>query len=165
MRPAAGADGAVEPRGIIGPHDHFAAIAARDGIGPDGRPNPQPKGTLEVATISLDSFVGAQQLGAVDILKFDIQGGELMALQGATGLLRSGKTALIYTEVFFVPHYEGAPVFHDISALLAGFGYSLFDLYDLHRAGNGQIRYADALFVSSAIRQGVIDPLATQARP
>ncbi len=31
------------------------------------------------------------------------------------------------------------------------------DVYDLHRASNGQIRYGDALFVNDAVRSDVID--------
>ena len=54
-------------------------------------------------------------------------------------------------------HYENAPLFHDISSFLSKYGYSLFDIYDLYRAKNGQIRYGDALFVSESVRSGVID--------
>jgi FkbM family methyltransferase len=117
----------------------------------------EPKGNIEVRTTTLDDFVAARQAPAIDILKFDIQGGELMAMRGAKGLLQSGHVSLIYTEAFFIPHYEGAPLFHELWSFLAEFGYSLFGIYKIHRATNGQIRYADVLFVSESIRNGVIN--------
>ena len=38
-------------------------------------------------------------MSAIDILKLDIQGGELMALRGAMRLLEAGNVSLIYTEL------------------------------------------------------------------
>lgn len=121
-----------------------------------------PVTTIEVRVTTLDTFLREQNLSSVDILKFDIQGGELNALRGAQSTLESGGFALIYTEAFFVPHYEGAPVFHEISSFLNEFGYTLFDLYDLKKARNGQLRFCDALFVSAQVRRDVIDRFAEE---
>jgi hypothetical protein len=116
-----------------------------------------PKGNIEVQTTTLDEFVAVHRISATDILKFDIQGGELMAMHGAQALLQSGQVALIYTEAFFIPHYEGAPLFYEVWSFLAGFGYSPFGMYKIHRATNGQIRYGDVLFVSESMRKDVIN--------
>jgi FkbM family methyltransferase len=116
-----------------------------------------PKETIEVEVIDLDQFLLENDISTVDILKFDIQGGELKALHGAESLLGAGNTSLIYTEIMFVPHYEDSPLFHEVWSFLSKFGYSLFDIYDLHRARNGQLRYGDALFVSESVRNNVID--------
>jgi FkbM family methyltransferase len=116
-----------------------------------------PKETIEVEVIDLDEFVKASDIPTIDILKFDIQGGELNALHGAKSILAAGGISLIYTEIMFIPHYQGAPLFHEIWSLLSTFGYSLFDIYDIHRAHNGQIRYGDALFVSESMRNNVIN--------
>ena len=115
------------------------------------------KETIEVEVITLDEFLKSNHIPVIDILKFDIQGGELNALHGAESLLKAGNTPLIYTEIMFIPHYEGAPLFHEIWSFLSRFGYSLFDIYDLHRATNGQLRYGDALFVSESVRNDVIN--------
>ena len=64
---------------------------------------------------------------------------------------------IIYTEAMFVPHYEGNPLLNEIWSFLADLDYSLMDIYDLHRATNGQLRYGDALFVSRDIRENCID--------
>lgn len=116
-----------------------------------------PKGTIEVEVTSLDEFAAANRIGSIDILKLDIQGGEAMAFRGAKGLLERGAISLIYTEVMFVPHYEGGPVFFELWSLLAEFGYTLFNIYTTHSARNGQLRYGDALFVSKSVRADVID--------
>lgn len=116
-----------------------------------------PKETIEVEVISLDEFLRSNNVSAVEILKMDIQGGELNALRGAESLLRAGGASLIFTEIAFIPHYEGAPLFHEVWSFLSKFDYSLFDIYDLHRATNGQLRYGDALFVSNSMRNHVVN--------
>ena len=116
-----------------------------------------PKTSIEVETVSLDDFVRDNNLAGIDILKFDIQGGELNALRGATELLGSGQVSLIYTEIMFIAHYVDAPLYHELASYLADFDYSLFDVYGLQRATNGQLRYGDAIFVSETVRENVID--------
>jgi hypothetical protein len=92
----------------------------------------------------------------------DIQGGELGALRGARGLLERGAIRVIFTEAMFVPHYEGAPLYHDLAAYLAGFGYSLYDLFLAAHGNNGQLRYGDAIFVSARTRREVVDQQAPE---
>jgi len=121
-----------------------------------------PKDTIEVEVIDLDGFMSASNISRIDILKLDIQGGELSALNGAKDLLAGENTSMIYTEIMFIPHYESSPLFHEIWSFLCNYGYSLFDIYDLHRARNGQIRYGDALFVSEAIRKNVINKYSAE---
>ena len=118
--------------------------------------------TVDVDVVTIDDVVRDNGLERIDILKFDIQGGELMAFEGAKETLQANRAALIYTETLFVPHYEGNPLFNDLWNKLAHYGYTLFDMYDLYRAGNGQLRFADALFVSSDVRRNVIDRYADE---
>jgi len=116
-----------------------------------------PKSTTTVNVTSIDQFLQKSNIQQIDIVKLDIQGGELMALQGAVKLLRSGNVSIIYSEIMFVPHYENAVLFYQLCKFLTKFGYSLYDIYNLQRAGNGQLRYGDAIFVSSKLRKRVID--------
>ena len=70
----------------------------------------------------------------------------------------TGNTSLVYTEIMFIPYYEKATFFCEIWSFLTKFvSYSLFDIYDLHRTTNGQIRYGDALFVSESVKNNVIN--------
>ncbi len=116
-----------------------------------------PKSTIEVEVIDLDSLIQELGLTDIDLLKLDVQGGELDAFRGATNNLERQTFSLIYCEIMFVPHYEGAPFFHEIWSYLSGFGYTLYSMYNLHTATNGQIRYGDGLFVSDKIRKNIIN--------
>jgi FkbM family methyltransferase len=114
-------------------------------------------GQTDVQAVTLDEIVQSGQTPAPDILKFDIQGGELLALQGATALLRAGRVLAIYCEVWFIAQYEGSPLFRDVWAFLEGFGYTVYSMHNLYTASNGQLRVADVLFVSDALRRSALN--------
>ncbi|HEY7529970.1 MAG TPA: FkbM family methyltransferase [Gemmatimonadota bacterium] len=115
-------------------------------------PEGVPAGRTEVRVTSLDAFTAERGLERLDVLKLDVQGGELGALQGAARLLREGRIGLVYAEVLFVHHYEGEPLFHEVAAFLEGLDYTLYGLYDLVFARDGQLRFADAIFIPAATR-------------
>jgi FkbM family methyltransferase len=116
-----------------------------------------PKGVITVSTTSLDDFVRSEGIEQVDILKIDVEGGELPALRGARQILEIGRTSCIVLEAQFVPMFEGSPLFHRLWKHLEGFGYTLFGIYDLHWAINGQLKYGDSLFISEHVREEVVD--------
>jgi FkbM family methyltransferase len=65
--------------------------------------------TVEVDVLTIDEILQQNGIDHIDILKFDIQGGELMALRGAEKTLQESRVSVIYTETLFVPHYEKNP--------------------------------------------------------
>jgi FkbM family methyltransferase len=113
--------------------------------------------TITVTTTSLDDYREQQGIKVPEIIKMDIQGNELQALRGAEKTLATGGVALIFTEVMFVPHYEGGVLFNELALYLADRGFSLFNLFDLQSAVLGQLRFGDAIFVSENLRKSVID--------
>jgi FkbM family methyltransferase len=113
--------------------------------------NLEPVGVMEVSTTTIDEFCEREGIGEVQVLKMDIQGGELMALKGAAQRLKKKSIALIYTEVMFSPQYEGQAFFHDICMFLYDHGYSLFDQYNFSHTAEGQIAWGDAIFVAPQI--------------
>ena len=115
------------------------------------------KAAIQVNTTSIDEFVISNDLDEIHILKMDIQGGELSALKGAEKTFAKQQIPLVFTEIMFIPHYENQPLLNDIWNFLSRYGYTFFDMYYPQRAKNGQVRYADALFVSSDVRKRVID--------
>ncbi|TPI38557.1 FkbM family methyltransferase [Mesorhizobium sp. B3-1-9] len=91
--------------------------------------------------------------GAVDFLKLDVQGGELMVLKSARRTL--GGTAVVHCEVEFAPIYAGQPLYPEIQQFLNEYGFELIDLlipgryhYVAHDSGTAQDRllWADAVF-------------------
>lgn len=115
------------------------------------------KYTVDVETATIDEIMLQNDIDRIDILKFDIQGGELMALKGAEKTLQESRVSVIYSETLFVPHYENNPLLLDLWSYLDQHGYSFFDIYDLYRATNGQLRFADTLFINKEVRSRVLD--------
>lgn len=107
--------------------------------------------TMEVNTLTIDRYCAEKGIDHINILKMDIQGGELMALQGAQKMLETLHIDLILSEAMFAKLYEDGPLFHDISGFLAGHNYHLYNLYDLHRGNLGQLTWGDGIFISQNI--------------
>lgn len=116
--------------------------------------------TTEVDTVRLDDIAETE---GVELIKIDIQGGELMALSHARK--RLADALVIQTEVEFLPMYVGQPLFSEVERFLrdAGFMFHRFfpavsrvvrpllvnnDIY----AGLSQVLWADGLFVRDFTR-------------
>jgi FkbM family methyltransferase len=123
----------------------------------DGRYWEGPAETVHrqpVQTVSLGKFCADRQIAAVDILKMDIQGGELQALKGAAGLLAQGAISLIALEVLFKPLYKNQPLFWDVSDYLRSFGYGLHGLFECHYHSKNPhvLSWADAIFTAPKLQ-------------
>jgi FkbM family methyltransferase len=106
-----------------------------------------------VETQTVDAFCERACISRIDIMKIDVQGAELLVLKGASAMLRREAIDLIFAEVMFVPHYEGAPLYHEVATFLGTHGYLLYGVYEMHHADDGQLCQADALFLSSSLRR------------
>ncbi|MBS9535508.1 FkbM family methyltransferase [Mycobacterium sp. M1] len=73
---------------------------------------------VDVPTRRLDDI---DEVGDFDLLKIDIQGGELMTF--ANGRQKLAQAVAIQTEVSFVPLYEGQPVFGEVDLELRRQGF------------------------------------------
>ncbi len=110
-----------------------------------------------VATQRLDDLLAG--IEAVDFLKLDIEGAELMTLQGATSVL--ARTAVIHAETAFVAFRTGQPLFADIDTHLREQGFGLIRLHEpAMRAavtpsgaqGADRLMWADAVFFANEAR-------------
>ena len=101
-----------------------------------------------VAQMALNDLVVLYKTKEPYLLKLDIQGGELAALEGAYEMLP--KTPVIITEVNFVRWQSAMPLFDRVASLLFQCGYLLYDLTDEGRRRDGSLRQANAIFVQAS---------------
>jgi len=100
----------------------------------------------EVDVVTLDEWTQRQGNPSIELMKFDIQGAELQALRGATGMLRSS-VLLVYTEIWFNPVYDGSALYTEIDTLLRSHGFVLYDVFKPKYSPDGLIVWADAIFL------------------
>ncbi len=101
-----------------------------------------------VPAVRLDDWVEQNRVPAIELMKFDIQGAELLAMKGAEKTLRE-TTLVVYTEVFFNPMYEGGAVFAEIDLFLRTCGFLLYNLYKVRADARGMLNQANAVYVKA----------------
>lgn len=124
----------------------------------------QPKAKFTIQTSTLDDAISLP----IDDLRMDIQGAELMALEGAETTLKTVLT--VQTEVSFVQQYKNQPLFTDIEFLLRKRDFNLTRLMEPHHhpltpftsenpSDNAFIPlWTDALFVKNVLNPSRLDP-------
>ena len=125
-----------------GTNSLLAASATRKLIYPDLL---KQKGEIKVSANSLEKWAEDQKIDRVDILKLDLQGGEIGALKGTTRNLQNKSIKFVLVEISFVSKYENQRIASDIFKHLEFHGCGLFNLYH-----NGQIIQADAIFIAES---------------
>ncbi len=81
---------------------------------------------VPIDVFSLDDFCYEKGLTAIDYLILDVQGAELLVLQGAGTILPN--VLAIKTEVNFSNLYRHQPLFADVDIFLRQAGFTIFDL-------------------------------------
>jgi len=108
-----------------------------------------PTGSVTVQCTTVDAFVAEQKIEKIDLLKLDVQGGELLVLAGAEDLIRRQAVDLIYTEVNYAETYAGAARYYDLFSHLEARGYRLYGLYNMsYYRRNSVVGGGDAIFIS-----------------
>lgn len=80
-----------------------------------------------VDVITLDDALASLSLARVDLIKIDVEGGELACLQGAEGVLRRFRPMLIVEVQAFSARQAGWSV-DELFQYLRGFGYEFFTI-------------------------------------
>jgi FkbM family methyltransferase len=106
------------------------------------------KDKIEVKTTTLDAYCLENDIKKIDLLKLDVQGGELKVLEGAKKLLESKSISLIFCEVEFIEHYKDQPLCHNIVSFLSDYGYRFYNFSGAVTNEYGELSWADALFYS-----------------
>ena len=112
-----------------------------------------PQGsTLEsvekVQTVTIDEWARQNGDPAIQLIKLDIQGAELKALRGATGLLQRS-TLLVYTEIWFNCPYEAGAIYSEIDLFLREQGFIVYDIFKPRYNTNGLIVWGNAIFLNT----------------
>lgn len=81
---------------------------------------------ITVPSIKLSSYMKFKKIKSIDLLFMDIQGAELLALEGLEETIE--KVKIIHTEVSFLEIYEKQPLFKDIKKFLDEKDFSLYDI-------------------------------------
>lgn len=104
--------------------------------------------TCSVPMVTIDQWRRDNGNPAIELMKLDIQAGELLALKGGIETLQE-QTLLIYTEVFFNPMYEGGALFGDLDAFLRTIGFSLYNIYKPHADEAGMLVQGNAIYIQA----------------
>jgi FkbM family methyltransferase len=152
---------------------HVLHICAAEGMTSLLQPNPRVLGRFHgfprwsevvekraVQTVKLDDIA---ETAGLDLLKIDIQGGELMAFRNGEARLKD--TLVIQTEVEFMQMYVDQPLFGDVDVFLRQHGFVFHKFFPTVSrviapmlvnnsiySGMSQILWADALFVKDFTR-------------
>jgi FkbM family methyltransferase len=84
---------------------------------------------IAVEAVSLDEYLTEQRISRLDLLKIDVEGGELQAFSGATQLLTSIRPVLVCEVLDWVTRPWGYPA-RQIVDFLSARGYAWFDFCD-----------------------------------
>jgi FkbM family methyltransferase len=109
------------------------------------------KDKIRVQTDTLDAYCERQAIGAIDILKIDVQGAEPLVLQGADRMLRRRSVRLLYVEILAAPCYTGQAELHEFLAQVHGYGFVPYSFYDLCTTVEGELKQFDAIFVRAEV--------------
>ena len=98
--------------------------------------------TVQVDCTRLDTI-----LPHVDMLKLDVQGSEIKALEGSVKLF--DKIKLILVEVMFYAAYDNEPLFCDINSFLDKNDFQLFNIYNMSTNETGKLTFGEALYINN----------------
>lgn len=98
-----------------------------------------------IPVIPLDSLLARESARGPFLLKMDIQGAELLALQGATRMLEDTELIILETSLF---NFQGSPDFAEVVANLRARGFCVYDILGgAYRRFDGALGQVDLVFV------------------
>jgi FkbM family methyltransferase len=105
------------------------------------------KKSEKVQLVTIDNWAKRNGNPAIQLMKFDIQGGELKALRGAIRVLEQS-TLLVYTEIWFNSPYEGGAIYSEIDLFFREHGFVLYDIFKPKYNTSGLITWGNAIFLN-----------------
>jgi FkbM family methyltransferase len=126
--------------------------------------------TLEIETTTLDTFCVSEGIEEIDFLQIDVQGGDLLVLEGGVSILANSVLA-VQIEVEFSPLYIDQPLFADVDTFMRKQGFTLFDIATSRRVRDrspvmsnvhpGQLLWGEAYYFRDLIGEKIDTSLKT----
>ncbi len=121
-------------------------------IDPEGSPI---KEMVDVPIVTIDDWVKRNGSPSIELMKFDIQGYELVALDGAKETLRNS-TKIVYSEIWFNCPYEKGANLSSLDIFLREQGFELFDIYKpKYKKNKSQLMWANAIFIKTDLLKSI----------
>lgn len=111
-------------------------------------------GTEVVDAVTIDEYCRDWAIDQIDVLKVDVQGGELAVLRGAAEMLARGRISLVYVELLTDRLYEAQPGAGEVLTALEHHGYRIFGLYNSAFGKDASLYQVDAILTSSQVSVG-----------
>ena len=101
---------------------------------------------IELEAQSLDYLIETKGFGFPDVIKLDIQGGELEALRGAPRALANAQ--FVQLEFSLIPFQKDIPLLDEIVVFMSKAGFRIFDIYGIcGRPLDGMPAQGECLFI------------------
>lgn len=102
--------------------------------------------TIRVRVRPLDTLLAESDFPAPDLIKLDVQGAELKALEGGRTALRNAEVVCMEVSVLRVGE---VPLLHEVIAFMEAAGFRLYDVYGQnYRPRDQALWQLDTIFVS-----------------
>jgi FkbM family methyltransferase len=100
----------------------------------------------KIKAVTIDEWARRNGNPAIQLMKFDIQEGELQAFRGAANVLQTS-TLLVYTEISFNPLYDEGGIYSEIDLYLREYGFILYDIFKPKYDPKGPLMWGNAIFL------------------
>ncbi len=103
---------------------------------------------VDVPCTTLDNYTARVRVDHIDLLKMDIQGGEMRALEGAVGVLSAGAVDVVQCEVMFSDMYQDSPTFCELDGFLRTLGYKFYTFVIPATDAHGRLKWIHAIWTN-----------------
>lgn len=112
---------------------------------------------ISVPVVTLLGICKKEKIEEISILKLDIEGYEIKALEGCKEFLEQDRIDFLFIEVNFVPTYNEQPLIEDVIVYLRRFGYIPYNFYGNNETELRESILTNILFMSKKIARELVN--------